>query len=125
MAIKHIIVTTDDIDSTEDAATYRIINPSDDRVYSIDLGTTNFDKLMAALEPFLEHARPSGHGGSSSGSVRAPQASKTKSPGTRSKMEYDSAALKEWAEPQGKWTGKRPSYQLITEFQEAQAAAEK
>ena len=117
MATTTITVITDDLDGSENANTYRIINPEDGRTYTVDLAPKNFDLLCKALAPFLEVARPAG--GSYAPPARAPRAVSNSGGGTRKVREYDKAAYREWAEANGKWTGSRPTHADIDAFEAA------
>lgn len=124
MATRTITVITDDLDGSENANTYRIINPENGRTYTVDLAPKNFDRLCKALAPFLEAARPA------SGSY-APAASSASSSGksstssskgggsTRKVREYDKTAYRAWAEANGRWTGTRPTHADIDAFESA------
>lgn len=124
MATTTITVITDDIDGSEHANTYRIINPENGRTYTIDLAPENFDRLCKALAPFLEVARPATGSIAPLVSASSSSSSKasTKSGGTRKVREYDKAAYRVWAEANGRWTGSRPTHADIDAFEAASAA---
>lgn len=113
MATTTITVITDDLDGSENANTYRIINPEDGRTYTVDLAPTNFNRLCEALAPFLAAARPA------TGSY-APPATRTagRSSG-RTTREYDKVAFRAWAEANDRWTGSRPTHADIDAFEAA------
>jgi hypothetical protein len=117
MATTTITVTTDDLDGSENANTYRIINPEDGRTYTVDLGPKNFDALCKALAPYLEVARPA----SGSYAPAAPPRSNASSNGGRKSREYDKVAFRAWAEANGRWTGSRPTHADIDAFEAASA----
>jgi Lsr2 len=125
MATTTITVTTDDIDGSEHANTYRIINPEDGRTYTVDLAPKNFDRLCKALAPFLEVARPATGSYPTVSSSSSRPSSKASSPsgGTRKVREYDKAAYRAWAEANGRWTGSRPTHADIDAFEASSAAS--
>jgi Lsr2 len=115
MATTTITVITDDLDGSENANTYRIINPEDGRTYTVDLAPANFDLLCKSLAPFLEAARPA------SGSY-APPVRSSRAGGGRAVREYDKTAYRTWAEANGRWTGSRPTHADIDAFEAATSA---
>ncbi|GCD19294.1 Lsr2 family protein [Cellulomonas algicola] len=83
MAQKQLVVTTDDLDGSEGARTYRFSWQSTS--YEIDLSDTNRDGLLRALEPYINAARRTS-------SRTAPVARRSQS---------DAAAVRAWAAANG------------------------
>lgn len=107
---------TDDLDGSENANSYRIINPENGRTYTVDLAPKNFDRLCKALAPFLEVARPAT---GSYAPAPSPSVTTTGTRSTRKVREYDKAAYRAWAEANGRWTGTRPTHADIDAYEAA------
>lgn len=91
MARQIITTITDDIDGTPDAMGHTFA--LNGKPYEIDLSAANADALVAALQPFIDKARPAG-------STVTPKASQSRSKTSKpagSTPEYDKAAFKTWA----------------------------
>lgn len=127
MATTTITVITDDLDGSEHANTYRIINPEDGRTYTVDLAPKNFNRLCEALAPFLEAARPAtasyappaSRTSRTSRTTKSETRSETTLPAGRKSREYDKAAYREWAQANDRWTGSRPTHADIDAFEAA------
>ena len=111
MATKVITTVLDDIDGSEGAKTYWLISPANNERYEVDLNDVHAKELAEALAPFLAAARRA------SGAQTAPRTA-SKSSG-RQTRQYDKAGFRKWAEANDKWTGKRPSHDLIDEYEAA------
>ncbi len=104
------IITTDDIDGSPDAQTYKLIDPASGKTYSIDLAEKNLEKLTNALAPFIAA------GSQVTAAMKVDRPTDKKS--GRQTREYDKAGFRRWAEANDKWEGKRPSHALIDEYEE-------
>lgn len=99
-----------DIDGTSGDDVRAVRFALDGTPYEIDLSAASLVKLSKALEPFITKGRnlavaPSKRAAGSKGAKRQ-----------SSTPEYDKDAFKAWATVNGKWTGKRPANDTITEF---------
>lgn len=106
MAQKVHVIITDDIDGSEGASTRTF--GLDGANYEIDLSDKNYDKLVSALEPYLNKARKAGRstGGRKSATQSGPAAKD----------------IREWAK--SNWSGDVPERGRIpAEVREAYEAA--
>ena len=110
-----VVKLLDDIDGSEtDVATVRFALAG--KAYEIDLSARNAEKLTKALEPYISKAR-------TPGSNMVPKSSTKGTKRQSSTPDYDKEAFKAWATVNGKWTGKRPANDSITEFLAQQISA--
>lgn len=87
MAQKVSVIITDDIDGSENASTHSFA--LDGTTWELDLSDKNYQRLVKALDPFLEVARKGGKGG------RGRKASATTSTGP------DPKAVRAWGMENG------------------------
>lgn len=96
-----------DVDGTsENVTTVRFALQG--KAFELDLSAKSLKKLQDVLAPFIEKAHTPG------------DAKPAKRAATRTsaiaKPEYDTEALKAWAQPLGLWTGKRPKGDVVERF---------
>ncbi|MFE9120896.1 Lsr2 family protein [Streptomyces sp. NPDC007172] len=89
MAQKTVVIYTDDLTGEEsaEAATHQIV--IDGVAYEVDLGPDSYDKLMEAVNPFLQAGRR----------VRGGRAKAT--PTRQAGGNNDTAAIRAWAKEKG------------------------